>query len=492
MSLKPPGFISLRTRFMALAVVLTLGSSAIWGGWAWVRERRFLEERLAREGTILVGSMAIPIINALLYEELGLVQEGGLLDNFIADIMANPQLEPLYAMVLDRDGRVLAHNRLPEYGKILRDDLSRSALAAKAPEIHLLHFEGRHASDFSAPLAIAGKRWGALRVGVSREPLLRELKLLAGRILLFSSLISIGALAIFFLVGKRLAAPLVELASRMERQDLDQAQPLAPGAIRRDEIGLLQQSFDHMVNRLRRSEELRQASHARMLEQERLSTVGMIVSGVAHEVNNPLAGIQGALYQIRKKGGAQVQRYATLVEQEVARIGKLVGQLLDLSRAGTPDMERIKSKVFFEELVLFAGMALKSKSVKFSHRDDCPPLNLELDRDKIHQVVLNLVLNAVDAAGATGTILIRARREKSSYLLEVCNSGEQIADQLKERIFEPFFTTKEPGRGSGIGLAISRGIAESHHGSLELCDPPDGYSVCFGLRLPLGEEYHEA
>jgi signal transduction histidine kinase len=154
-------------------------------------------------------------------------------------------------------------------------------------------------------------------------------------------------------------------------------------------------------------------------------------------------------------------------------------------------MELIDSYVFFEDLVLFAGMALKSKPVRLRSQDNCPPTTLSLDRDKIHQVILNLVLNAADAAGESGTILIKASLADDHYVLEICNSGEPIPGELKNRIFEPFFTTKEPGRGSGIGLAISRGIAESHQGTLDLFEPPEGFAVCFGMKLPLNEGAYE-
>jgi signal transduction histidine kinase len=466
---------------MVLAVLLTLVSSALWGAWTWSREKALLYQRLSSEGEVLVSSMAIPIINALLYEEIGVIKEGGLLDNFVADIMANRQITPLYAMVLDQEGRVLSHNRFPEYGKIFDDPLTLCALTGVGFQERMITVGKVRACDFSIPLAIAGKRWGCLRVGVSMEPLHRDLKALAAQILGFSALFSLGALVVFYFVGEGLARPLTSLAGQME-QVQSGALACLPGEPRHDEIGLLQESFGRMLERLRLSEVERESSIQRMLENERLTTVGKIVSGVAHEVNNPLAGIQGALYHIEQKGGEQVGRYVRLVDQSVERIGRIVGQLLDLSRAGAMEMETVRSREFFQDLALFAKMALKDRGCRFEAKDLCRPTGVRIDRDKIHQVALNLILNGADAAGQGGWVELQARDDGKWYRLTVRDSGPGVPEEIAGRLFEPFFTTKEPGKGSGMGLAISRSIAEAHGGTLEYCKGEGG--GVFSLKIP--------
>jgi two-component system, NtrC family, sensor kinase len=482
MSLTPRSFISLRTRFMALAVLLTLLFSAIWGIWIWNREKNLMYDRLSQKGEIMASTMAIPIITALLYEDLGIISEGGLLDNFVADIMANDHLHPLYAVVLDQEGRVLAHNRYSEYGKIYEDRISRGDLNITGFTQRAIFYEGQAALDMAIPLAIAGKRWGCLCIGVPLAPLQQELRSLGGQVILFSGAFSVVALALFYLVGGGLARPLVDLAGHMEQVNQG-ALSYLPGTERKDEIGLLQNNFQRMLERLHRSEVEREASIHRMLENERLATVGKIVSGVAHEVNNPLAGIQGALYHIEQKGGPGVRRYTSLVETGVERIGRIVNQLLDLSRAAAIEMEEVDSRAFFEEIVLFARMALKSKPVQLLTKDLCPPSSLYLDRDKVHQVVLNLVLNAADAAGEGGTVELESSLTIGWYALTIVDNGPGVPAAIRDRIFDPFFTTKEPGKGSGMGLTISRSIAESHGGILEYRGEGEGTS--FTLQIPL-------
>jgi two-component system, NtrC family, sensor kinase len=476
-------FIGLRTRFMALAVLLTLVFSALWGFWIWQREKQLLHDNLLHKGEILVSAMAIPIINAMLYEDLGIISEGGLLDNFIGDIMANTALMPLYAVVIDQNRRVLAHNSYSEYGKTYDDPYTIANLSSDNFDYQATLYEGQSILKMSFPLAIAGKRWGCLCIGVPLAPLQQDLKILAGHIGLFVGGFSLLALGLFYLVGQRLARPLSQLARQMS--EVNQGELLVFNtAPRGDEIGLLQENFRQMLERLHQSEVERMASIQRMLENERLATVGKIVSGVAHEVNNPLAGIQGALYHMVQKGDKEIGRYAGLAEQGVERIGKIVNQLLDLSRSASVELEDMDSRVLFEDITLFARMALKSRQVFLHAVDGCPPMLLSLDRDKIHQVILNLLLNAADAVGPGQTVCLESCLDDSWYGLLVKDQGPGIPADILPRVFDPFFTTKESGKGSGMGLAISRSIAESHGGSLEVTSE-EGRGSTFTLRIPL-------
>lgn len=485
MSLTPPRFISLRVRFMATAVLLTLVISAIWGYWSWQRERAQLYSQMEQQGSMLVATMAIPIVNALLYEELGIIEEGGLLDNFVAEIMTNPQLKPLYAIVIGKEGRVLAHNRLAEFGARYDDPLTQSALARREVGWVETSVDNQPALDFSAPLAISGKSWGCLRVGVSLVPLQKELQRLAGRVLAFCLVFSLGALLVFAIIGNRLSKPLMTLASRMEKVP-EEDRSYQPAAFRADEIGQLQQSFARLLERLNRAEEEREQTVTRLVENERLATIGKLVSGIAHEINNPLAGIQATLFNMQRECTGSSQRYVDIVQKEIDRIGAIVGQLLDLSRAGALEMEPIITGDLFKELHTFAQMTLKPRLVNFTAKDMYPKQIVNVDRDKLYQVVLNLLLNAADAVGENGRVALRAYEHEGDYCLQVADDGPGVPQDQREKVFELFFTTKPPGKGHGIGLATCRSIVELHGGCLEVM-PSEWGGAAFVARFPLKE-----
>lgn len=488
MPLKVLPNLGIRGRFMLLAMLMVLLFSGLWGEWTWFREREQLHTRLHSQGEVLVSSMAIPIINALLYEELGIIAEGGLLDNFVADIMANRQLQPLYAVVIGNDGRVLAHNHLSEFGEQYDDPLTRAALVSSEVLATRTEYQGQPALDFSAPLAIAGKRWGCLRVGVSLQPLQRELNLLSRNIIGFAMLFSTGALVVFFVAGQKLAKPILRLAETMETMETA-APSYLPRKIRRDEIGRLERSFHDLLERLRLSEEERQNSMEKFVDSERLAAVGRLVSGIAHEVNNPLSGIEGALYHIRESRGCETAEYVRAAESGVERIGRIVRQLLDLSRADALHKETVDSVSLFEELSMFARMAVKSRDCTLETRDGYPRDMLLLDRDRIHQAVLNLVLNAADALSGReqGILQLETFALEQGYAIKVADNGPGIPHEIQKRIFEPFFTTKEPGKGTGMGLAVSRTIAEKHGGRLE-CRSVSGQGTIFTLWLPCADK----
>lgn len=490
MPLNPFRLVSLRTRFMLLAVLLTLIFSGVWGTWTWQREKGLLKNRIEREGEMLVSTMSIPIINALLYEDLGIIGEGGLLDNFVSDIMANDRLHPEYALVTDEKGKVLAHNVLSEYGKIYHDPLTTAVLRGNDLVISPSSDDDGPLLDFGMPLAIAGKRWGSLRVGVSLKPLAHELEELRARILSFTLLFAIGAMGAFILIGNRLSRPLIALAGDMEKVP-DLTHEFAPDANRRDEIGQLQKSFARLLQRLNRAEEQRNQTLERLLENERLVTVGKLVSGVAHEINNPLAGIQGALYRLRKTENPESGPYFSLVQSEVDRIGGIVKQLLDLARAGRLEKETIRTCDLFREFDSFARMALKPGRVSFESCDLCSGETLYVDRDKLYQVVLNLVLNAADACGDEGRVELKTYVHHGFYCLQVSDDGPGIPTELEEKIFELFFTTKPPGQGTGIGLEICRSIVERHGGSLVLLDNEIS-GATFLAKIPLAAGCAEA
>jgi signal transduction histidine kinase len=240
-----------------------------------------------------------------------------------------------------------------------------------------------------------------------------------------------------------------------------------------------------MLKRLQQSEQEKRQSLEKVAESERLAMVGKLVSGIAHEVNNPLSGIEGALYHIRENSQDTITPYVKAAELGVERIGKIVGQLLDLSRADELHIDPVDSQEFFDELSLFAKMAIKNKNCRLVSEDSFPRGVIMIDRDRIHQTVLNLVLNAADAVSAqnNSSVRLEAFMYENGYGVRVVDNGPGVSKDLQQQIFQPFFTTKEAGKGTGMGLAIARTIVEKHNGRIECFSAPNQGSI-FTLWLP--------
>ena len=233
------------------------------------------------------------------------------------------------------------------------------------------------------------------------------------------------------------------------------------------------------------SEELRLRDQ--LVHSERLSAIGELVAGVAHEINNPLQTIVGCVELMLddRPGAASNRQDLETVRREAARAGQIVRNLLSFVRRGAPDRVSTDLTVIVRAMVDLREYHLRQRNIGIDARYAPEPLMAMVNRDEIQQLFLNLLLNAEHAiagSGVPGTIRVTTGSARGRHFVEVADTGPGISPDLRGRIFEPFFTTKQVGEGTGLGLSISHGIAHAHGGSLELLDSERG--ARFTLTLP--------
>jgi two-component system NtrC family sensor kinase len=223
-----------------------------------------------------------------------------------------------------------------------------------------------------------------------------------------------------------------------------------------------------------------------LVHSERMSAIGELVAGVAHEINNPLQAIIGCVELMMDDQSARVDRRdLELVRREAARAGQIVRNLLSFVRRGEIHREPADLNQIVRATTDLREYHLQQWNIGLVLR--CAPgaLPVLINRDEIQQVILNLLLNAEQAIAQSadhGTIIVETRSEHGKQIVEISDTGPGIEPDMRGRIFEPFFTTKDVGQGTGLGLSISHGIAHAHGGSLELLDSTVG--ACFRLVLP--------
>ena len=219
---------------------------------------------------------------------------------------------------------------------------------------------------------------------------------------------------------------------------------------------------------------------------EKLASVGKLAAGVAHEINNPLGGILNCLYNMRKGtlSPSRQEEYLVSMEDGLRRVQKIVRQLLDFSQQHNPelalgDINQVINRVLLLTEHLFVPHQIRLETALESEMPE-----IMIDRHMMEQVLMNLILNAIQAMRTGGVLSIRTRVEGASCLVHIRDSGCGISASVLPRIFDPFFTTKNEGEGTGLGLSVSLGIVERHGGKI-LVESEVGKGTTFTVSIPL-------
>jgi C4-dicarboxylate-specific signal transduction histidine kinase len=232
--------------------------------------------------------------------------------------------------------------------------------------------------------------------------------------------------------------------------------------------------------------ELRQAQEA-LVRSEKLAGLGRLAAGLAHEIGNPLAAVLGYMELLEQGlGDPELERdMVRRAQQELGRIHGILRQLLDYARPGTGRAEEIEVGVALEEAARTVRPQRSFREVELRiHAQEGLP-RLLLERDKLHQVLVNLLVNAGHAvAGRPGAAVeLRACREGERLRIDCLDNGHGFDPVALDRAFEPFFTTKDVGQGTGLGLATCQRVVEAAGGQVGLANQPQGGAMV-SLWLP--------
>ena len=226
-----------------------------------------------------------------------------------------------------------------------------------------------------------------------------------------------------------------------------------------------------------------------LMQTEKLTSLGLLAAGVAHEVNTPLAVISNYIQMLAKQFPGDDPR-AVLIEKIVKqtfRASEIVNNLLNFSRVGSAQFSEVSLNAVVEETLSLVTHPLKTAHVEVVRQlqGDLPPVLGSMNR--LQQVFLNLFMNARDAMPSGGTLEVRTACSNGTVEVEVMDSGVGISRDHLNRIFDPFFTTKSSGRGTGLGLSVSYGIIKEHAGKIDVRSTP-GQGTSFRLEFPVSRK----
>ena len=259
----------------------------------------------------------------------------------------------------------------------------------------------------------------------------------------------------------------------------------------RDEFAQLARGFNRMAQAICDREESLKKSQAVLVQSEKMSAVGQLAAGIAHEINNPLGIIlgfaQGLKYQL--KGVESAPEALDFIEKEALRCVNLVKNLLVFSRTSRAE-ERVEIDISetIEGALSLVTTQSRVKNVDLSREFTTNLPKIAANQNQIQQIIINLCNNAMDAMTGNGKIFIRTgqtwKNGKNWVTFEVQDTGSGISKDIQSKIFEPFFTTKTIGKGTGLGLSLVHELVQKHHGIIEVSSEI-GRGTTFTIFLPV-------
>ncbi|HSB80885.1 MAG TPA: ATP-binding protein, partial [Candidatus Methylomirabilis sp.] len=356
--------------------------------------------------------------------------------------------------LLDRDFTVLASSDAAAVGRRAEDEFLRQALQANAVQGRRQTLpDGREVYEIVKPFALEQKQVGLLRLDLGTEGLAGVTQQAQRGIVFYSLgllLVGVGgAVAIFWIQARHLA----------ERRTLEEA----------------------------------------MAREQRLSAVGNLAAGVAHEIRNPLNAISIGLQRLRSEfppsdpgPRAEYTRFTQIMQSEIVRLNNIVNRFLSLARTARPSLNQEPLAPVLKELITLLSSQAQAQHVRIVEDLHLGEATVRMDRQQLTQAFMNVLLNAIQSMPTGGTASIRADVAagqsgnpgdgESLARISISDTGPGIPAENLDRVFEPYFTTKEDG--TGLGLALTHKIIQDHHGSIR-AESKAGAGATFVITLPI-------
>lgn len=434
-----------------------------------------MRERMLARAKTTVELFATTSTNALLTMDLGSLQE------YVNQVSGGEDV--VYVSIETPNRLILANTNKKIVGK-------ESALMSDADFFNA----SGGVYDISQPVAVAGRVIGTVWIGFSTKSAVAAIHNIRNQGILIAGTEILISIIVSLFVGIFLTNSLKELVSA--------TRGMAEGnfgtrvAVKsRDEIGELGSVFNEMAGRLKeRTERINDAYNElkevqeKIIQSEKMASLGRFVAGIAHEINNPLDGIENCVNTILKEpdNKKQLIEYLNLVLEGFEKVEQIIRQLKGYSHGYPLHRTRVLVRQILEDSIyslqeLFERANIEVKRTYEDHYDI-----VFGDAVYIKQAFVNIIMNSIDAARTGGVIEIFTRRDNSRIKIGFKDNGAGISKTNLKKVFEPFFTTKEVGKGTGLGLSVSLGIIEKHDGKISI-ESSEGVGTTVTIELPVEE-----
>ncbi len=452
-----------------------------------IREAKILQDETEARAVLQARYIADANLRSLTLQDWQAVREY---------VEAHSAGDIAYIVVYDQDGQPAAWNDLVrDQGEIVSTSLLQDVLTAEesASRTRRLTLRGSpvRVREVEVPASSsAAGRWGSVKLGLSLEPMYARLRDIQKVLLLIGLAgVLLGVAGAAFL-ARRITRPLHRLAEgtvRVARGDFSQA--IVDTS--RDEVGDLARSFNEMTGQLVRARERMADANRRLVQHEKLASIGRMAATIAHEIRNPLTSVKLNIQKVAEEEGfaETVRAHLGLSLEGIDQIERFIKELLNFTRVQELSLERWPVDLIVDESlkVVRETLAQKGIAVERSCAPGLPPVLA--DADKLRQVVLNILRNAHEALEPGGIIRIACdtvvEGGRTLVRVRIADNGPGLAEKDRPNIFEPFYTTKPSG--FGLGLANARKIVEQHQGTIAVAETGDP-GCEFVILIPAAEE----
>jgi signal transduction histidine kinase len=402
-----------------------------------------------------------------------------------------------YIIFYNREGQPFAANgAIRDHADIYRDSQTSDQATREDPpfsEEKRVQLQGGwlRVLEVEKPIFPPGAetKWASVKIGISLEPMYAKLREIQKVLLLIGAggfLLGIAGAA---LLARRISRPLHRLVDgtvRISKGDFSQAIAISSG----DEVGDLARSFNEMTGQLLHARERMEDANRKLVQHEKLASIGRMAATIAHEIRNPLTSVKLNVQKIAEEEGfaETVKAHLDLTLEGIDQIERFIKELLNFTRVQELSLERFPPEQVIEESLkmLRDVLAQKKVAVETTFAEGLPPILV--DGDKMRQVFLNVIRNAHEALEAGGKISIACDTVEEGGRMKVrvriADNGPGIPEKDRESIFEPFFSTKPSG--FGLGLANARKIVEQHNGTIRV-GKKRGRGSAFVILIPTEE-----
>jgi len=479
-SLKARILISFGSLIIFLMLIISLSVLYQW--------RKLIISDLIKNTEAIAQSFSFSVLDALIYQENNLQSSEGYLQSYIQNYAAkNARIK--YISVTNAKGSLVAHSDILALFKKEMYPEPIFSLGNKVQTTIFKHSNLGWIIEIDYPLLTGDKNWGVLQIAFNSEPTRQAIRKLYFLLISLTSASVLIVLFLLFYFANRLTSTLSELVKNMDQYD-PQNPEQSPLPVINDETGYLMHHFEEMKNRLSTSNRELLSAQNQIFQAEKLASVGRLASGVAHEINNPLNGIKNCLYVLQRHPNDPTQRnkYLPLIDEGLNHIETIVKKLLNFSRKDNANFRSVYLNKEVELVLSLLEYRLNEKQIQIHSELQNKLPAIEADTQLIQEILMNLLINALDAVDANGHITIKTSNAGQNKVeLQISDDGAGIHPDNVDKIFDPFFTTKEEGKGTGLGLSVSLGIIEAHNGTIAV-DSQDGLTS-FIIQLPIMRHY---